>query len=141
MLFFSENQSNTAHTCYSYLSIVTLRYIDEGMGITRTDLFTQQQNELAQVAKVFAHPARIAIIQHLLKANTCINGDLVQELGLAQATISQHLRELKGIGIIQGTIEGVSVNYCINPVRWEEVQALFNQLFTQLAAACTDTCC
>ncbi|WP_143962900.1 ArsR/SmtB family transcription factor [Litoribacter populi] len=101
------------------------------MGITKTDLFTTDQNELAAVAKVFAHPARIAIIQHLLKANSCINGDLVQELGLAQATISQHLRELKNCGIIQGTIEGVSVSYCINPIRWTEIQNLFNGLFDQ----------
>lgn len=111
------------------------------MGVTRADLFTQEQNDLAQVAKVFAHPARIAIIQYLLKANTCINGDLVQELGLAQATISQHLRELKNIGIIQGTIEGVSVNYCIDPVRWKEIKELFNQLFSQFTAPCADSCC
>jgi predicted transcriptional regulator len=101
------------------------------MGITKTDLFTAEQNELAGIAKVLAHPARIAIIQHLLKANSCINGDLVQELGLAQATISQHLRELKSSGILQGTIEGVSVSYCINPIRWTEIQNLFNSLFDQ----------
>lgn len=101
------------------------------MGITKKELFTTEQNELAQVAKVFAHPARIAILQYLLRANACINSDLVQELGLAQATISQHLRELKGIGIIQGTIEGVSVNYCIHPKRWKEVETLFKRLFKQ----------
>ena len=74
------------------------------MGVTKTDLFTDAQNEIAATAKAFAHPARVAIIHHLLKSNVCINGDLVEELGLAQATISQHLRELKDIGIIQGTI-------------------------------------
>jgi predicted transcriptional regulator len=99
------------------------------MGLTKTDLFSQTQNELASVAKVFAHPARVAIIQYLLKSNTCINGHLVEELGLAQATISQHLKELKNSGIIQGTIEGVSVSYCINPERWEEIKAIFSQLF------------
>lgn len=101
------------------------------MGVTRSDLFTEQQNHLARMAKVLAHPARIAIIQHLTRLNTCINSDLVQELGLAQATISQHLRELKEVGIIQGTIEGVSVSYCINPVVWQETRQLFNQLFDQ----------
>lgn len=101
------------------------------MGITRTDLFTKQQNELATVAKVLAHPARIAIVQHLARINTCINSDLVQELGLAQATISQHLRELKETGLIQGTIEGVSMSYCINPVRWNEVKSLLNRLFDE----------
>ena len=99
------------------------------MGVTKTDLFSQNQNELANVAKVFAHPARVAIIQYLLKSNTCINGHLVEELGLAQATISQHLKELKNSGIIQGTIEGVSVSYCINPERWEEIKGIFSQLF------------
>lgn len=101
------------------------------MGVTKTDLFTDSQNEISQVAKALAHPARVAIIDYLLKSNACINGDLVEELGLAQATISQHLKELKNIGIIQGTIEGVSVSYCIDAVRWEEVKLLFNQLFDQ----------
>ena len=81
------------------------------------------------MAKALAHPARIAIVQHLIKANACINGDLVNELGLAQATISQHLRELKEVGLIQGTIEGTRVSYCIDPIKWAEVQGSFNQLF------------
>ena len=102
-----------------------------GMGVTRTDLFTEDQNEIAKIAKALAHPARVAIIDYLLKSNACINGDLVQELGLAQATVSQHLKELKNMGIIQGTIEGVSVSYCINPQRWEEVKNLFHSLFDQ----------
>ena len=99
------------------------------MGITRTDLFTQEQNELADMARVLGHPARIAILQHLLQANTCINSDLVQELGLAQATISQHLRELKNSGLIQGTIEGTRMCYCIDPEKWEEVQNSIQSLF------------
>lgn len=109
------------------------------MGVTRTDLFTEVQNDLAKTAKALAHPARIAIIQYLLKTNACINGDLVQELGLAQATISQHLRELKAIGIIQGSIEGTSINYCINAERWEEIKAEFNDLFNQFSP--TNKCC
>lgn len=92
------------------------------MGLSKTNLFTDEQNELALMAKAFAHPARIAIIEHLLKANQCINGDLVSELGLAQATISQHLKELKTIGIIQGTVEGTSMCYCINPDVWNVVK-------------------
>jgi predicted transcriptional regulator len=111
------------------------------MGVTKTDLFTKEQNELAQVAKALAHPARIAIIQHLLNTNSCINGDLVQELGLAQATISQHLRELKQIGIIQGTIEGVSVSYCINPQKWSEIKGLFTLLFDQYIDPSNGQCC
>lgn len=111
------------------------------MGLTKKELFTKEQNELAQIAKALAHPARVAILQHLLKANACINGDLVQELGLAQPTISQHLRELKEIGIIQGTIDGVSVNYCIHPKRWAEVKELFGQFFNQYQYTNQADCC
>jgi DNA-binding transcriptional ArsR family regulator len=99
------------------------------MGVTSTHLFTAEQNELAKIAKALGHPARIAIIEYLLDANACINSDLVEELGLAQATISQHLRELKEQEIIQGTVEGVSVCYCINPEKWEKINRLFNHLF------------
>lgn len=89
------------------------------MGITKTEMFTEEQNKLATLLKALAHPARIAILQQIMAANACICGDLVDELGLAQATISQHLKELKNTGLIQGTIEGVSVCYCINPPVWE----------------------
>lgn len=111
------------------------------MGVTKTDLFTDVQNEIAIAAKAFAHPARVAIIQYLLKSNACINGDLVQELGLAQATISQHLRELKDIGIIQGTIEGSRISYCINPVRWAEIKGQFNEIFNQFDTPSSGECC
>ncbi|MCH4823632.1 metalloregulator ArsR/SmtB family transcription factor [Gramella lutea] len=112
------------------------------MGITKTDLFTKEQNELAVLAKAFAHPARIAILQYLLDSNTCINGDLVNELGLAQATISQHLRELKNAGLIQGNIEGVSMSYCIDPEKWEDVKELFNGMFDKIHnCGPKDECC
>ena len=90
------------------------------MGATKTEIFTERQNKLAQMMKALAHPARIAIIQRLLKANECVCGDLVEELGLAQATISQHLKELKNAGLIQGTIEGTSVCYCIDEKSWKQ---------------------
>ena len=99
------------------------------MGITKTEVFTDEQNNLAQIAKVLGHPARIAIIQELLKLNSCICGDLVDVIPLAQPTISRHLKELKSIGIIKGTIEGTSVNYCIDAGQWRHIQTLFNQLF------------
>lgn len=111
------------------------------MGITKTDLFTEEQNAFAQMGKVFSHPARVAILEYLLKANACINSDLVQELGLAQATISQHLKELKQVGIIQGTIEGTSMNYCINPDKWKEFQETFNNLFNQYPFCSGGDCC
>ncbi len=99
------------------------------MGATKSELFTFNQNELAAIAKALAHPARIAILQHLLKVNACISSDIVEELPLAQATVSQHLKELKAVGLIQGTIEGVTINYCIDAARWREVQSLLNGLF------------
>ncbi len=111
------------------------------MGLSKTELFSTDQNELATIAKAFAHPARVAILQYLLKSNSCINGTLVQELGLAQATISQHLRELKEIGLIKGTIEGVSVSYCIDSEKWENVKSLFNGLFDQYATCNGGSCC
>ena len=111
------------------------------MGVTKAELFSDVQNDLAHSAKAFAHPARVAIIQYLLKTNACINGDLVQELGLAQATISQHLRELKNIGIIHGTIEGSRVNYCINSERWSEIKNQFNKLFDQFDSCTDGGCC
>ncbi len=101
------------------------------MGVTKTDLFTEKQNQMAIMAKAFGHPARIAIIEHLLKTNTCITNDFVSEFGLAQATISQHLRELKNLGIIKGNIEGTSMCYCIDSEVWAEVQKNFESLFAQ----------
>jgi DNA-binding transcriptional ArsR family regulator len=104
------------------------------MGLTKFEIFTPKQNELATIAKALGHPARIAILQHLLKVNACICGDLVGEIPLAQPTISRHLKELKAAGIIKGTIEGTSVNYCIDAQRWREIQYLFNGLFDQYVA-------
>ncbi len=111
------------------------------MGVSKTILFTNEQNKFALMAKAFAHPARVAIIHHLLKTNACINNDLVQELGLAQATISQHLKALKAVGIIQGTIDGTAVSYCINPTKWEEIKTLFNELFNNYKPFCKTDCC
>jgi predicted transcriptional regulator len=99
------------------------------MGLTKSEIFTEKQNRLATMLKALAHPARIAIIQQLLKAQACVCGDLVDELGLAQATISQHLKELKNAGLIQGTIEGTSVCYCIDPKVWKQYRQAFESFF------------
>ncbi|HTD41437.1 MAG TPA: metalloregulator ArsR/SmtB family transcription factor [Mucilaginibacter sp.] len=103
------------------------------MGLTKTEIFNEQQNKLALMLKALAHPARIAILQHLIKANACVCGSLVDELGLAQATISQHLKELKNAGLIQGTIEGVSVCYCIEPKAWELLHQQLDSFFGSYA--------
>ena len=121
--------------------IVILQCNNKFMGLTKSDLFSDQQNELAIIAKVLGHPARIAIIEYLIKKNACVNSTLVNEIGLAQATISQHLKELKEIGMIQGTIEGASMSYCINPEKWIQIKDLFESLFTRLDSSVTDNCC
>jgi len=109
------------------------------MGLTKTEIFTAAQNRLAVQLKAIAHPARIAILQELIKANACICGDLVNELGLAQATISQHLKELKNAGLIKGTIEGVSVCYCIDLIAWQNLQQELNGLFASYCGQ--NNCC
>lgn len=99
------------------------------MGLTKSEIFTEEQNNIAALAKVLGHPARIAILQHIIKSNSCICGDLVQEIGLAQPTISQHLKELKNSGIIKGNIEGTSVCYCIDQENWSHISATFASFF------------
>lgn len=97
------------------------------MGLTKTEMFTNLQNEISVFAKVFGHPARVAILQHLFKIDTCVCRDLVDEIGLAQPTISQHLKELKHLGLIKGTIEGTSVCYCIDRNNWTKMKGILSQ--------------
>lgn len=92
------------------------------MGRTKSEIFTARQNKLATYFKALAHPARIAILQQLLKSESCICGDLVEELGLAQSTISQHLKEMKEAGLIKGRIEGVSICYCLELKTWNKIK-------------------
>lgn len=110
------------------------------MGVSKTDLFTDLQNEISVVAKVFGHPARIAILQHLFKINACVCGELVEVIGLAQPTISQHLKELKHLGLIKGTIEGTSVCYCINTKNWSKMKNLMSE-FLNMDRAQNQECC
>jgi len=101
------------------------------MGLVKSEIFTEEQNKISILAKAFAHPARVAILQHIFNTNTCICGDLVEEIGLAQSTISQHLKELKNIGLITGNIEGTSVCYCIDNKNWTEMKTVINQFLDQ----------
>ncbi len=110
------------------------------MGATKTDLFTKADNDLALMAKAIAHPARIAILKKLVATDTCICGDLVEELGLAQPTISQHLKELKNAGLIRGTVEGVNICYCIDAVVWARYKELFAAFFADIKQ-CGPSCC
>ncbi len=99
------------------------------MGLTKTEEFTDRQNELATLAKALAHPARVAIIEYLLKVDSCICGDIVDELPLAQPTVSQHLKELKNAGLIKGEIEGTSICYCIDEKSWNKFHKILDTLF------------
>ncbi len=109
--------------------IVILLYIDIQMGITKTDIYTEEQNQIAAIAKALGHPARIAILDEIIKKDSCICGDLVNEIGLAQPTVSQHLKALKAVGLIKGTIEGTSVCYCIDMENWAQFKHYFIKLF------------
>ncbi|SEP95609.1 ArsR/SmtB family transcription factor [Neolewinella agarilytica] len=101
------------------------------MGLTKTELFSDEQNEISLFAKAFGHPARVAILQYLFKAEQCICGELVDEIGLAQPTISQHLKELKKLGLIKGNVEGTSVCYCIDSDKWAEMKETMLQFLDQ----------
>lgn len=98
------------------------------MGITKTECFTEEQNQLATLAKALGHPARIAIIQYLIKVNSCICGDIVNELPLAQPTISQHLKELKNAGLIKGNFEGNAICYCLNEEGFGTLKFFFEHI-------------
>jgi ArsR family transcriptional regulator len=102
------------------------------MGITKTEFYTDEQNQLAILLKALAHPARLAIIDHILKVNSCICNDLVNEIQLAQPTISQHLKELKNAGLIKGNVEGASVCYCIDEEVLQKVKNYFFGISTNL---------
>ena len=106
------------------------------MGTTKTQIFTDKQNELAQYFKVLGHPARVAILQYVSNQNSCICNDLVEEIGLAQATISQHLKELKSIGLLEGEVEGKRMCYKINLERWTHLQNELNTFFNTTKSNC-----
>jgi DNA-binding transcriptional ArsR family regulator len=99
------------------------------MGLTKTEEFTKTQNELAGLAKALGHPARIAIIQFLIRTKSCVCGDIVDELPLSQSTVSQHLKELKKVGLIKGDIEGPSVCYCIDEKVWNRAKKALVDMF------------
>jgi len=113
--------------------IVILQYKHIVMGITKTEHFTEKQNEIALIAKALGHPARIAIIEYIVKVNACICNDIVNELPLAQPTISQHLKELKNAGLIKGSIEGNTICYCIDETTISRLQNYFNTISNKIS--------
>jgi DNA-binding transcriptional ArsR family regulator len=109
------------------------------MGLTKTDHYTETQIQIAGMLKALGHPGRLAIVEYLLQVNACVCGDIVNALPLAQPTISQHLKELKNAGLIQGTIEGKSVCYCLNPESLQLLNSYFLHMKNQINPI--DSCC
>ena len=110
------------------------------MGATKTDHFTDKQNAIATLAKALGHPARVAIIDYLLKVDTCICGDIVNELPLAQPTVSQHLKELKNAGLIKGEIEGNAICYCIDEKIFQKLQNYFTSVSIKMEVKKSNCC-
>ena len=108
-----------------------MKQLSKRMGLAKTEMFTDEQNKISLFAKVFGHPARVAILQYLFKIDTCICGDLVSEIGLAQPTISKHLKELKNLGLIKGNVEGTSVCYCIDKDNWSNMKDIMIKFLDQ----------
>lgn len=106
------------------------------MGVTKSEIFSDQQNRIADLAKGFAHPARVAILEFLAVKKSCICGDIVEELPLAQATVSQHLKELKRLGLIKGDIDPPRVCYCLDEQAWKEAKALIVNFIDRLQLNC-----
>lgn len=109
------------------------------MGISKSEEFTIKENKIAKYAKALAHPARVAILQLLIKKQACVCGDIVEDLPLSQSTVSQHLKELKEAGLIKGDIEGVKVCYCIDEKEWESAKNYLSQLFSSYSSK--SKCC
>ncbi|RZJ71752.1 metalloregulator ArsR/SmtB family transcription factor [Flavobacterium sp.] len=110
------------------------------MGASKTDHFTEKQNQIATMMKALGHPARIAIMEFLMTVDTCICGDIVNVLPLAQPTVSQHLKELKNAGLIKGSIDGTAICYCIDEKSLEILQEYFKGISTHLQSGIKNCC-
>jgi len=110
------------------------------MTYTKTDLFDEDLQRLAEIAKVMSHPARLAILRYLAKCKTCISGDISNEIPLSRTTVSQHLQELKKVGLIKGEIDGLKMNYCLcNPcinLISKNISSFFNEIFEETSESC-----
>lgn len=106
------------------------------MGASKVDIYSNEINEIAVIAKVFSHPARVAILQYISKQDACICNDIVDEIGLAQATISQHLKVINDAGLLKGDYQGKRLCYCLNIERFQEFQELLNSFFNTTKSKC-----
>ncbi|WP_068839431.1 ArsR/SmtB family transcription factor [Pontibacter akesuensis] len=111
------------------------------MTFTKATAFTQEQQEVARIAKVLSHPARVAILQHLAETKTCISGDISNALPLSRTTVSQHLQELKNAGLIKGEINGLTVCYCIDQEQYDKARQLLEAMLHNIkSTCCADGC-
>ncbi|MBX2891374.1 MAG: winged helix-turn-helix transcriptional regulator [Saprospiraceae bacterium] len=108
------------------------------MATTKKEAFGRDEQELAALAKALAHPARIAILKELARRQTCICGEIVEVLPLAQSTVSQHLKELQQAGLIQGTVDGAKSCYCINRQTFQKFEQILKSFFHHTAGS---PCC
>jgi len=106
------------------------------MGASKSSHFSERHNKIAGLAKAIAHPARIAILEMILKKGSCVCGDLVQALPLSQSTVSQHLKELKNAGIIKGEIDGSYRCYCLDNKQCKAFANMFISLFSSIKKCC-----
>ena len=106
------------------------------MGASKLDIYSEEINQIASIAKVFAHPARVAILSYIGIQNSCICNDIVDEIGLAQPTISQHLKVINEAGLLEGSFEGKSICYCLNVERLQEFQSQLNTYLEQIKLTC-----
>lgn len=102
------------------------------MSKSKTEEFSRDEIWLADVAKALSHPARISILKILAQKNVCMCGDIVELLPLAQATVSQHLKELKRVGLIEGEVDGPKVCYCLNSSAMEKAKEELTKLFKKV---------
>lgn len=101
------------------------------MGLTKTEIYQETQLEIASMARAFSHPARVAILQKLIDSKSCVCGVLVSEIGLAQPTISQHLKELKLLGLVKARVQGTSMCYCIQSENWNKMKEIMSGFLNQ----------
>jgi ArsR family transcriptional regulator len=106
------------------------------MGLSKKTSFGTRQNQIAELANALGHPARVAILEFLARQDACMCGDIVDQLPLSQATVSQHLAELKRVGLITGEIQGPRVCYCIDQKAWNEARELLTQFLTDVRKCC-----
>lgn len=118
------------------MKLLSLYYDIIIMGLSKKTSFSARENRIADLAKALAHPARVAILEYLASQNACMCGDIVDQIPLSQATVSQHLAELKRVGLIKGEIEGPRVCYCINQGAWSEAKVLLSQFLTDVNNCC-----